>query len=67
MTAVSLQCKLMNHHPEWSNVSYPTSVSRASKWETGANKIGLQHHLHPVDNAQSTRIVSQGYCTCGDL
>lgn len=21
MTAVSLQCKLKNHHPEWSNVS----------------------------------------------
>lgn len=23
MTAVSLQCKLKNHHPEWSNVSPP--------------------------------------------
>lgn len=21
MTAVSLQCKIWNHHPEWSNVS----------------------------------------------
>jgi hypothetical protein len=23
MTAVSLQCKLKNHHPEWSNVLLP--------------------------------------------
>lgn len=28
MTAVSLQCKVKNHHPEWSNVSQHISTSR---------------------------------------
>ncbi|RKU45865.1 hypothetical protein DL546_007804 [Coniochaeta pulveracea] len=28
MTAVSLQCKIKNHHPEWSNVSRPSHYSR---------------------------------------
>lgn len=26
MTAVSLQCKIRNHHPEWSNVSFTGPV-----------------------------------------
>lgn len=37
MTAVSLQCKLKNHHPEWSNVrkgQFPSTgllLSRAAE------------------------------------
>jgi hypothetical protein len=27
MTAVSLQCKIRNHHPEWSNVSTSSNLS----------------------------------------
>lgn len=30
MTAVSLQCKLKNHHPEWSNVYNTTFI----RWTT---------------------------------
>lgn len=29
MTSVSLQCKLKNHHPEWSNVSETTYMNAA--------------------------------------
>lgn len=32
MTAVSLQCKLKNHHPEWSNVGpVPLNVLLSSE------------------------------------
>lgn len=34
MTAVSLQCKLKNHHPEWSNVFNTTFI----RWTTHAPK-----------------------------
>ncbi|CAK7204754.1 hypothetical protein SEUCBS139899_007514 [Sporothrix eucalyptigena] len=37
MTAVALQCKLKNHHPEWSNV-YTTTYIR---WTTHHNGPGL--------------------------
>ncbi|EFY87560.1 hypothetical protein J3458_002138 [Metarhizium acridum] len=36
MTAVSLQCKLKNHHPEWSNVYNTTFI----RWTTH-NPLGL--------------------------
>ncbi|KND93114.1 Pterin-4-alpha-carbinolamine dehydratase [Tolypocladium ophioglossoides CBS 100239] len=36
MTAVSLQCKVKNHHPEWSNVYSTTSI----RWTTH-NPLGL--------------------------
>lgn len=32
MTAVSLQCKLKNHHPEWSNVSVPACSVTRPQW-----------------------------------
>lgn len=32
MTAVSLQCKLKNHHPEWSNVGFPTTTRAVSSF-----------------------------------
>jgi 4a-hydroxytetrahydrobiopterin dehydratase len=31
MTAVSLQCKIWNHHPEWSNVSQKPNFSEKGK------------------------------------
>lgn len=34
MTAVSLQCKLKNHHPEWSNVYNTTFI----RWTTHSPK-----------------------------
>jgi 4a-hydroxytetrahydrobiopterin dehydratase len=37
MTAVSLQCKIKNHHPEWSNVSAACFV-----WESTVAKIFLK-------------------------
>ncbi|CAK7237687.1 hypothetical protein SBRCBS47491_010082 [Sporothrix bragantina] len=39
MTSVALQCKLKNHHPEWSNV-YTTTYIR---WTTHHNGPGLTH------------------------
>ena len=33
MTAVALQCKLKNHHPEWSNVGTPIPLRVSSLTE----------------------------------
>ncbi|CAN8102319.1 unnamed protein product [Discula destructiva] len=45
MTAVSLQCKLKNHHPEWSNVYNTTFI----RWTT---------HRPPGLSAQDTVLAS---------
>lgn len=55
MTAVSLQCKIWNHHPEWSNVR----INTISRYGMNKNEekgliefvsAGLQHNIHPLDN-----------------
>lgn len=54
MTAVALQCKINNHHPEWSNVSLmPREEGRQERVESVLKLVmaGLQHHLHPLDDA----------------
>lgn len=39
MTAVSLQCKLKNHHPEWSNVSLEAIVCEPSSIYANEAKV----------------------------
>lgn len=48
MTAVSLQCKLKNHHPEWSNVC--ACVMCLGFSGLTFNISGVQHHLYPLDD-----------------
>ena len=61
MTAVALQCKLKNHHPEWSN------VGQRQEWrEECCNTLthqGVQYSLCAVDHTQcpGTRLVDQGH------
>lgn len=64
MTAVSLQCKLKNHHPEWSNVS-PRPPSTAL--DVSDSEQGLQHDFYPMDNAQPPRSFREGCRTRGHL
>lgn len=60
MTAVSLQCKLKNHHPEWSNVGPVPLKDLSSPFELQLTPIGLQHHLHPLDDSQPQGSLVQG-------
>lgn len=64
MTAVSLQCKIKNHHPEWSNVSFLLLPWFIQQTRRGSNELGypgLQHHIHTLDDAQPAGAVGQGY------
>lgn len=75
MTAVSLQCKIKNHHPEWSNVRGTIShhrpavamflgmerLARTHDDELTGSNIGLQHHLHPLDDPQPAGPLGQGH------
>lgn len=45
MTAVALQAKIKNHHPEWSNVCY-FFLS-----DGGADSVDVQYDLYSVDDA----------------
>lgn len=51
MTAVSLQCKVKNHHPEWSNVRSTSIIHPLGNKVTWTMGAGVQHDLHPLDDA----------------
>ncbi|KAK3903909.1 pterin 4 alpha carbinolamine dehydratase-domain-containing protein [Staphylotrichum tortipilum] len=42
MTAVSLQCKLKNHHPEWSNVFNTTFIRWTTHHPKGLSTLDLE-------------------------